>query len=87
MSAEIKTVKCLLCQKALEINECGTPNHGTIWRSHGNWGSRVYDSMAERIYLVAYICDDCLVQKQELLVERHVKPSKVEYEDKPPDLR
>jgi uncharacterized protein YlaI len=64
--------QCLVCDKELVINDCHTPDDGTIWESSGNWGSTVYDQMHKGIFLVAYVCDECLKRKHKSVVERHV---------------
>jgi len=63
--------KCLVCDKELTINDCEAPDNGTVWHCHGNWGSTVYDIIGNsNSYLVAYICDDCLIDKQGSVTER-----------------
>jgi len=64
--------KCLVCDKELVINDCHAPDDGTLWESTGNWGSTVYDSMHSNVFLVAYVCDECLLKKKDSVVERHV---------------
>ena len=41
----------------------------TVWTSHGNYGSKVYDSLDGDTFLEALVCDDCLVQKRSLIEE------------------
>lgn len=65
--------KCLVCDKELVINKCQAPDDGTVWHTTGNFGSTVYDDIGGNRRLVAYICDDCLVKKQESITHRFLQ--------------
>ena len=49
----------------------------TLWRTRGNFGSRVYDQLTGGTFLEIAICDGCLTERQQLVEEvtivRHVK--------------
>jgi hypothetical protein len=66
----METVNCFKCNKELETqdNVClNIPNYigivydGIIFRSHGNYGSAIFDPMPgdEKQMIEIYICDDC----------------------------
>lgn len=62
--------KCLICEKELVLDH-GNPMGGTIWRCSGNYGSAIYDNFDRpRTYLVAYLCDGCLLTARSKMVER-----------------
>lgn len=65
---------CIVCDKILKM-EYTNPMDGTLWTSNGNWGSTVYDSMGDK-FLVAIICDECLVKKKHLIIEKTIKIKK-----------
>lgn len=39
------------------------PNDGVYLRTHGNYGSTVFDSIFKEEFLEMYICDPCLLAK------------------------
>lgn len=50
-------VECFSCGTEIEwSNEC--PHGAVVFTTHGNYGSKVFDSMHEFLYGV--ICDDCI---------------------------
>ncbi len=67
--------KCIVCDKELEVeafndvfrDAIGIVYGATIWRSHGNYGSTVYDPMFSDEYLEVFVCDECLKQKRRLV--------------------
>lgn len=67
--------KCFVCGKDLEHmhhfpqHQC----HGAvIFQASGNYGSTVYDPMLSSQYLVINICDECLVERKDLVLLRTV---------------
>lgn len=66
---------CLCCSKELELRATG-PAGGTLWTTHGNYGSRLFDS-ASSDFLEAVVCDECL-ERGKAGVKRavHKKPRK-----------
>lgn len=58
-------LSCIVCHKAL-VNEIdladNQPRDGVVCNTHGNYGSRVYDSLNANEYLEFNVCDDCLVK-------------------------
>lgn len=71
--------KCFVCEKELVLQH-GSPIGGTIWKCHGNYGTEVYDTVGHRenVFLVAYLCDGCLlagrakVKERSIVIEQHV---------------
>lgn len=63
---------CFCCDKkigktvAIDDGFDHPPNDATVWRSHGNYGSTVFDPM-DSTYLEAYICDACLLKGKKKL--------------------
>ena len=76
---------CLKCGNDLTTVMEGEmmPWGGTVFTSHGNYGSTVFDSVGGREHLMVTICDGCLRTVAELRpgVIRLVKPA---YVPKPP---
>lgn len=70
---------CVSCGKVLssELRRQGLnsfiPMGGLVLRSHGNYGSRVFDPIDKDIYLQLYLCDDCAKTKRDhiLLIQEH----------------
>ena len=60
--------KCLVCEKDVNTDTWHVYN-ATIWKTHGNYGSSVYDPMSENTYLEAVVCDECLKKKRKLMEE------------------
>jgi uncharacterized protein YlaI len=64
--------KCFCCEKVLKTEDktietsIGIVYSATIWRSTGNYGSKLFDSMKSE-FLEAYICDECLEKKKNLV--------------------
>jgi hypothetical protein len=57
-------MKCIICQQTLEpIHGELQPDAGTVWSSHGNFGSEVFDSIDESEELMIHICDSCLAER------------------------
>ena len=61
------TTRCLICETEIVVDDVG-PRDATIWTSHGNFGSRVYDPDGSE-FLEALICDQCLLRKKGILEE------------------
>lgn len=64
-------MKCFKCDKTLERafkDEDTQPWGATSFFSHGQYGSTVFDPMDES-YLGVYICDECLVDNAQKVVE------------------
>lgn len=59
---------CLICEKTIVLHE-DAPYGAVVWRSLGDYGSKVYDSMTNDVFLEALICDDCLVEKNDFIEE------------------
>lgn len=65
--------KCLLCDKAVSVERSlshesiPVAHNATVWRSHGNYGSSVYDPVRDPFpqFLEVYVCDTCLRSKVE----------------------
>lgn len=62
---------CIVCDKELKpVHDSDSediqypPNGGIYLQSHGNYGSRVFDSMTGE-FLECYICDECLESKKD----------------------
>jgi len=79
------TKRCLICEQEIEADTISVSN-ATIWSSHGNYGSRVYDPADAHVFLEAFICDDCLVRKKGLVEEVSVRRRTEVIERRPPDL-
>lgn len=76
---KLEPAKCIVCLKELErhcelSDVIGMMNDATIWRSHGNYGSTLYDPMNGEEFLEAYICDACVESRGDLIY--HVKYTK-----------
>lgn len=64
------TLPCVVCDKELEPVFKGASNHpitnqpyaGTIFTSHGQYGSTVFDEMSGGTFLELNVCDPCLVR-------------------------
>lgn len=59
------SLPCIVCRRALDDALTGLdvnqPADATIFHSHGNYGSTVFDPMSERERLDINICDECLI--------------------------
>ena len=62
------TKHCLICERAIEADDIAV-HDATVWRSDGNFGSKVYDSLAGDVFLEAFVCDECLLRKKSLIDE------------------
>jgi hypothetical protein len=73
--------KCLVCERDLEIEKdikytgSSIPivYDATIWRSYGNYGSKLFDPLNKIEFLEACVCDSCLIKKKNLIYHIHVK--------------
>jgi hypothetical protein len=79
------TKRCLICEKEIEEDAISVSN-ATVWTSHGNYGSGVYDPANAAVFLEAFICDSCLIHKKELVEEVVVRQRTEVIERRPPDL-
>lgn len=79
------TKRCLICEKEIETDAVSVSN-ATVWSSHGNYGSGIYDPLNPGVFLEALICDACLVQKKGLVEEVVVRERHEEVERRPADL-
>jgi hypothetical protein len=79
------TKRCLICEKEIEEDDISVHN-ATVWTSHGNYGSSVYDPMSGGVYLEAMICDACLTRKKGLLEEVVIEQRTEETERRSPDF-
>lgn len=62
------TKHCLVCEKEIEGDDVAV-HDATVWRSHGDYGSKVYDPLAGDVFLEAFVCDNCLLKKKALIEE------------------
>jgi hypothetical protein len=79
----MKTVKCVACEKELELDEDCNPVErtsdgklcvnivydGVDCVAHGNYGSSVFDPMGRTPLLGFVLCDDCFKSKRHLMHE------------------
>jgi len=60
---------CLCCDKQLQPvvkrPDCYQPMYGLIATACGNYGSARFDPMDGSGHLLFFVCDDCLVAKQD----------------------
>jgi len=74
-------VPCFVCGKELERVVADNPMQpygGVICSTHGNFGSKLMDSMFPEDDVRFIVCDDCMIERQDrirtIVVER-VKPT------------
>jgi hypothetical protein len=79
------TKRCLVCDREIVADNLGV-HDATIWTSHGNYGSTVYDPLNEETFLEACVCDDCLVRKKALIEEVKVRRPQALVERRPPNF-
>jgi len=90
--------KCLICGKELETANynrkpqddpynIGSVHDAVICRIHGNFGSTVYDPLYMDEFLECYICDKCLVEKNDLIKRIVVKKETTQYRVRIGDLK
>jgi hypothetical protein len=79
------TKRCLICEREIHEDAISVSN-ATVWTSHGNYGSGVYDPVIPGVFLEALICDACLLQKKGLVEEVVVRERTEVVERRPPDL-
>ena len=53
---------CFVCEKEIEVTDF--VYDATIWKSHGNFGSTVFDPIEDNRHLEILICDECLQKKR-----------------------
>ena len=61
-------MQCFLCKRPIQADDQGVQD-ATLWRTSGNYGSRVHDQLTENTFLEIAICDGCLTERQELAEE------------------
>jgi hypothetical protein len=61
-------MQCFLCQRPIQADDQGVYD-ATLWRTGGNFGSRVYDPLTEGTFLEIAICDGCLAARKHLVEE------------------
>lgn len=63
MTEEGMSFPCIICGKALSRVHTyeAQPEDGVMCTTYGNYGSTVFDPMANGVHLSFNICDDCLV--------------------------
>ena len=77
--------RCLICEKAIEADELAL-HDATVWRTHGDYGSKVFDAVSDAVFLEAIVCDDCLVRKKQLIDEVAVRHTSEVVERRTPDF-
>lgn len=62
-------MKCIVCDRSITLIEdlWELPRHAVVFRSSGNYGSRIWDELHRR--LMIYVCDECLVAKKKWVRE------------------
>lgn len=55
-------MQCIVCDK--EVSVSPYPDGATMWMTHGNYGSTVFDPMSAPERLEMVLCDECLVRKR-----------------------
>lgn len=79
------TKKCLVCEREITADDLGVRD-ATVWTSHGNYGSTVYDSLDGDTFLEAFVCDGCLVRKRDLIEEVTLRRPRPVEERRPPEF-
>jgi len=79
------TKRCLICERVIETDAIAVSN-ATVWSTHGNYGSGVYDPLDPGVFLEALICDTCLVRKKGLVEEVVVRERTEVIERRPADF-
>jgi hypothetical protein len=74
---KIPEIHCLICNKELRLfnHDANRPHRATIFYAPGNFGSEVHDLFAAAPELAIWICDGCLREKKDLVLERHTEPA------------
>lgn len=71
-------MNCLCCDREVVAyqDEPEMPKDAVAFRSYGNYGSTVWDSLYND-YLIVHICDECLVNRaaRVLRAERIIQPA------------
>ena len=79
------TKRCLICENEVKTDAISVSN-ATVWSSHGNYGSGVYDPANAHVFLEALICDACLMRKKGLVEEVVIGERTEIVERRPADL-
>ncbi len=61
-------MRCFFCERALAVDDQAV-HDATVWRTSGNFGSRLYDSLSEGRCLEIAICDECLASRKQFVEE------------------
>ena len=61
-------MRCFFCERPTQVDDLAV-HDATIWRTSGNFGSRVYDPLTEGRHLELVICDDCLSSRKHFIEE------------------
>ena len=61
-------MQCFLCERTVEADDQGV-HDATLWRTSGNYGSRVYDELTQGTFLEIALCDGCLAARKHLVEE------------------
>jgi hypothetical protein len=77
--------RCLICETEIKSDDV-TVCDATVWKSHGNFGSAVYDPLDDRVFLEAFICDACLIRKKGFVEEVVVTRPHEVLERRPPSF-
>lgn len=68
-------MQCLVCRKQLDSMRSDgqlSPSAATVFYSHGNYGSNVWDPGSDAAHLELFVCDGCLVERADCVL--HVTP-------------
>ena len=57
-----------------------------VWRTHGNYGSKVFDPASDAVFLEVFVCDDCLLRKKQLIEEVVVRHTREVVERRTPSF-
>jgi len=70
-------LRCLICSVGLERVTLDHPQPvgGLVFRADGNYGSRVFDPVAETGRILALICDECVSERiSQVVIETPIRP-------------
>ena len=74
---QILIMKCFKCEKEMksmswdgtEIPSQDSPHKGVLFEGGWNFGSNIYDTLMDGIYVQLIICDDCLTAHRDKIRE------------------
>ena len=61
-------MRCFVCERSIMVDDHVVCD-ATVWRTSGNFGSRLYDSLGNGRFLEIAICDECLAARKPLVDE------------------